>query len=137
VNFPAISALESGDTMGERIGRIGRIRTDFFGVQLPEFQAKNQKKSVWIRPIRPIRSPIVSPFSKAEIAVNFRGGRAGFVRMELWAGMVQNSYMRNEIWSQYALPTFKSRTELRAKMSYQCLELEKGLKTFFLKGNRF
>jgi hypothetical protein len=26
----AISALESGDTMGERIGRIGRIRTDFF-----------------------------------------------------------------------------------------------------------
>jgi hypothetical protein len=30
VDYPAVSALESGDTMGERIGRIGRIRTDFF-----------------------------------------------------------------------------------------------------------
>jgi hypothetical protein len=26
----AVSHLEKGDTMGERIGRIGRIRTDFF-----------------------------------------------------------------------------------------------------------
>jgi hypothetical protein len=26
----AISALEGGDTMGERMGRIGRIETDFF-----------------------------------------------------------------------------------------------------------
>jgi hypothetical protein len=32
------------------------------------FQAKNQKKSVHIRPIRPIRSSIVSAFSKAEMA---------------------------------------------------------------------
>jgi hypothetical protein len=37
--------------MGERMGQIGRIRTDFLG--------SNQKKSVRIRPIRPIRSPIV------------------------------------------------------------------------------
>jgi ATP-dependent helicase/DNAse subunit B len=36
------------DTMEERIERIGRIRTDFFQ-PMPEFQAKNQKKSVWIR----------------------------------------------------------------------------------------
>jgi hypothetical protein len=35
-----------------------------FGVQMPEFQAPKSKKSVSIRPIRPIRSPIVSPFSK-------------------------------------------------------------------------
>jgi hypothetical protein len=33
------------------------------------FQAKNKKKSVRIRPIRPIRSPIVSLFSKAETVV--------------------------------------------------------------------
>jgi hypothetical protein len=57
-----------GDTMGERIGRIGRIRTDFFQPK-PEFQAKKAKKSVSICRIRPIRSPIVPSFSKAEIAV--------------------------------------------------------------------
>jgi hypothetical protein len=28
-DFPAISALEKSDTIGERIGRIGQIRTDF------------------------------------------------------------------------------------------------------------
>jgi hypothetical protein len=28
--FPAVSHLEKSDTMGERIGRIGRIDTDFF-----------------------------------------------------------------------------------------------------------
>jgi hypothetical protein len=27
---PAVSALENGDTMGERIRRIGQIQTDFF-----------------------------------------------------------------------------------------------------------
>jgi hypothetical protein len=27
---PAVSHLGNADTMGERIGRIGRIRTDFF-----------------------------------------------------------------------------------------------------------
>jgi hypothetical protein len=49
--------------MGERIGRIGRIRTDFFGGACAWNPSKNQKKSVRIRPIRPIRSPIVShPF---------------------------------------------------------------------------
>jgi hypothetical protein len=46
--------------MGERIGRIGRIETDFFGF-FHRFQARAPpKKSVRIRPIRPIRSPIVS-----------------------------------------------------------------------------
>jgi hypothetical protein len=55
--------------MGERIGRIRRIETDFW-VKMHEFQAKrflrnDKKKSV---SIRPIRSPIVSPFSKAETA---------------------------------------------------------------------
>jgi hypothetical protein len=45
------------DTMGERIGRIGRIRTDFFGQFQFDSRAKKQKKSVRIRPIR---SPIVS-----------------------------------------------------------------------------
>jgi hypothetical protein len=54
--------------MGERIGRIGRIRTDFFGLICTDFKQKNQKKFVYIRPIRPIRSPIVSPPSKTEIA---------------------------------------------------------------------
>jgi hypothetical protein len=32
-----------GDTMGERIGRIGRMRTDFFLAQMHEFQAKKSK----------------------------------------------------------------------------------------------
>jgi hypothetical protein len=64
----AISVWESGDTMEERIGRIGRIRTDFFGSKCTDFKQKNQKKSVHICPIRPIRSPIVSPPSKAEMA---------------------------------------------------------------------
>jgi hypothetical protein len=45
--------------MGERIGRIGQIETVFLN--------PNQKKSVSICPIRPIRSSIVSAFSKAEI----------------------------------------------------------------------
>jgi hypothetical protein len=57
-----IAPLEKGDTMGERIGRIGRIETDFFGFKCTNFKQKNQKKSVSIRPIRPIRSPIVSQF---------------------------------------------------------------------------
>jgi hypothetical protein len=39
--------LEGGDTMGEWIGRIGRIRTDFF-IKMHGFQEKNQKKSVCI-----------------------------------------------------------------------------------------
>jgi hypothetical protein len=56
--------------MGERIGRIGRIETDFFGI-FHGFQAHAPpKKSVSIRPIRPIRSPIVSPLSKAKIAAS-------------------------------------------------------------------
>jgi hypothetical protein len=54
--------------MGERIGRIGRIRTDFLGTNARISSKKSKKKSVRIRPIRPIRSPIVSPPSKAEIA---------------------------------------------------------------------
>jgi hypothetical protein len=53
--------------MGERMGRIGRIETDFFGVRVFGIREKIKKKSVSIRPIRPIRSPIVSPLSKAEI----------------------------------------------------------------------
>jgi hypothetical protein len=51
--------------MGERIGRIGRIDTDFSLVRVLEIRAKIKKKSVSIRPIRPIRSPIVS-----QIAIN-------------------------------------------------------------------
>jgi hypothetical protein len=59
--------------MGERIGRIGRIRTDFFLIFLLKIRAFAPKeKSVRIRLIRPIRSPIVSPFSKVEIAVTLQ-----------------------------------------------------------------
>jgi hypothetical protein len=57
--------------MGERIGRIGQIRTDFFFIFCLKFEHLDSKKSVSICPIRPIRSPIVSPFSKAEIAELF------------------------------------------------------------------
>jgi hypothetical protein len=53
------------DTMGERIGRIGQIYTDFF-LFCPVFEPKPKKKSVQIRPIRPIRSPIVSHFCSQE-----------------------------------------------------------------------
>jgi hypothetical protein len=49
--------------MGERMGRIGRIQTDFFNF-LFKNQAELKEKSV---SIRPIRSPIVSLFSKQEI----------------------------------------------------------------------
>jgi hypothetical protein len=45
--------------MGERMGRIGRIETDFLILGL-ERRHLNAKKSVSIRPIRKIRSPIVS-----------------------------------------------------------------------------
>jgi hypothetical protein len=46
--------------MEKRIGLIRRIDTDFFCFE--RFLALVQnKKSVSIRPIRPIRSPIVSP----------------------------------------------------------------------------
>jgi hypothetical protein len=41
----------------------------FWGLKCTNFKQKNQKKSVLICQIRPIRSPIVSPFSKAEIAI--------------------------------------------------------------------
>jgi hypothetical protein len=63
-----ISALEKGDTMGERIERIGRIQTDCFLIFSQISSTRTPEKSVWIRPIRPIRSPIVSPFPKAETA---------------------------------------------------------------------
>jgi hypothetical protein len=33
------------DTMGERMGRIGQIETDFFLIQMHEFQAKKSKKN--------------------------------------------------------------------------------------------
>jgi hypothetical protein len=49
----------SYDTMGERIRRIGQIQTDFF-LFFTDFKHTYPKKSVSIRPIRPIRSPIVS-----------------------------------------------------------------------------
>jgi hypothetical protein len=68
----AISVLENGDTMEIRwengLGGSGGLIRIFFFATMHEFQSK--KKSVGIRPIRPIRSPIVSPFSKAEIAIN-------------------------------------------------------------------
>jgi hypothetical protein len=54
-----VSVLEDGDTMGERIGRID---TDFFFDFSRISSTRTQQKSVCIRPIRPIRSPIVSPF---------------------------------------------------------------------------
>jgi hypothetical protein len=44
----------------------------FFGLKCSNFKQKSQKKSVRIRPICSIRSPIVSPFSKAEIAAWLR-----------------------------------------------------------------
>jgi hypothetical protein len=50
----AVSHLEKGDTMGERIGRIQRIQTDFFGSQCPNFKQKNQKKSVQISTHSPV-----------------------------------------------------------------------------------
>jgi hypothetical protein len=53
--------------VGEWIGRIKRIDTDFFLARVLEIREKS-KKSVSIRPIRLIRSPIVSPLSKAETA---------------------------------------------------------------------
>jgi hypothetical protein len=65
----AVSALEKSDTMGERIGRIERIQTDFLDPNARISSPKIKKKSVRIRPIRPIRSPIVSLFSKAKAAV--------------------------------------------------------------------
>jgi hypothetical protein len=49
---------ECCDTMGKRMGRIGRIRTDFFC--FASINTVVQKKSVLICPIRTIRSPIVS-----------------------------------------------------------------------------
>jgi hypothetical protein len=39
---------------------MGRIQTDFFLVRVLGIRKKIKKKSVRIRPIRPIRSPIVS-----------------------------------------------------------------------------
>jgi hypothetical protein len=42
-HWRTVSVLENGDTMGERIGQIGRIDTDFLGrVRLES--VKNQKK---------------------------------------------------------------------------------------------
>jgi hypothetical protein len=64
-----VAVWENGDTMGERIERIGRIRTDFLGINARIPSKKIKKKSVCIRPIRSIRSPIVSPLSKTETAV--------------------------------------------------------------------
>jgi hypothetical protein len=57
--------------MGERMGQIGRISTDFLGFKCWHFKQKNEKKSVEICPIRPIRFPIVSQFSKAEMPTSF------------------------------------------------------------------
>ena len=45
------------------MGRIRQIKTDFL-LECTDFKQKNQKKSVSIRRIRPIRSSIVSVFSK-------------------------------------------------------------------------
>jgi hypothetical protein len=69
------------DTMGERIGRIGRIQTDFFWYQCTNFKQKNQKKSVSIRPIRPIRSPIVSQNDPTRSITKKRSN--GFVLFDL------------------------------------------------------
>ncbi len=42
-NVSAIFSLESGDTMGERIGRIRQIQTDFLGYECPNFKQKIKK----------------------------------------------------------------------------------------------
>jgi hypothetical protein len=39
----AISHLENGDTMGERMGRIGQIETDFFLSKCTDFKQKIKK----------------------------------------------------------------------------------------------
>jgi hypothetical protein len=38
-----IFALENDDTMGERIGRIGRIDTDFYGARMLGIREKSKK----------------------------------------------------------------------------------------------
>jgi hypothetical protein len=49
--------------MEKRMGRMGQMETDFF-LFLLRFRVQNKKKSVSIRPIRPIRSPKVSQHSE-------------------------------------------------------------------------
>jgi hypothetical protein len=51
-------------------GGFGRLKRIFFTFLL-KIRVFGFKKSVQIRPIRPIRSSIVSAFSKAEIVVKF------------------------------------------------------------------
>jgi hypothetical protein len=54
--------------MGERIGRIGRIYTDFFlWNKRQKSGEKKKKKSVQIPPIRLIRSPIVSQLNEKNL----------------------------------------------------------------------
>jgi hypothetical protein len=64
------------DTMGERIGRIGRMDTDFFYFSRIS-NTRIKKKSVSIRQIRPIRSPIVSPSYHHRITT-FRNPKSTF-----------------------------------------------------------
>jgi hypothetical protein len=49
---PAVSHLENADTMGERMGRIGQIETDFFDFCL---------KSVHLDPKNPFESARSAP----------------------------------------------------------------------------
>jgi hypothetical protein len=64
--------LEGGDTMGERIGRIGRIRTDFLDSNA-RISSKNQKKIRSYPPDPPNPfSHRISTFQSAETAILLR-----------------------------------------------------------------
>jgi hypothetical protein len=58
------------DTMGERIGRIRQIKTDFFDLNA-RILSKKSKKSVLIFQIRPIRFPIVSQPNNISSVLSF------------------------------------------------------------------
>jgi hypothetical protein len=69
----AISALEGGDTMGERMGRIGRIETDFFLIfsRIPSTRTTKKIRSYPPNPPNPF-SHRISTFPQGLILQIFR-----------------------------------------------------------------
>jgi hypothetical protein len=64
----AISALENADTIGTRMTRISADLHGFFGDSYSEPKQNEAKNPCQSAEIRVIRVPIVSAFSKAEMA---------------------------------------------------------------------
>jgi hypothetical protein len=72
IHIPAVSHLEKGDTMGERMGRIGQIETDFLDPNTRISSKKIKKNPFGSARSAPSVLPSYLPFPNEKLLSTFR-----------------------------------------------------------------